>query len=68
MEVQQIASERRSEALNSMDAVILDADLRQEAKIQQEVELRQESELRLLKVKTTEEGEGSRESCTSQER
>ena len=51
-----------------MDAVILEADLRQEAKIQQEVELRQDSELRLLKVKTTEEGEGSRESCTSQER
>ena len=51
-----------------MDAVILEDDLRQEAKIQQEVELWQEAELLILKVNTTEEGEGSRERFTSQER
>ena len=40
MKVQQIAEERRIEDLDRMEAKILEANLRQEAKIHQEVELR----------------------------
>ena len=51
-EVQQLATERRIEALERMEAERLEDELRKEA------EVWQEDELRLPKVETTEEGEG----------
>ena len=56
MKVQQIAEERRIEDLDRMEAKILEADLRQEAKIEQENELRKEAEIGLPKDKKIEEG------------
>ena len=45
MELHWLASERRIEALDIMEAGILEAEIRQEAELHQETNLQQETEL-----------------------